>query len=95
MCELCSDLPPDLKTEMLALWDEYEAASTPEAKIIKGLDKLETIIQHNQGKNPLDFDYEFNLAYGQEYMGFHPLLAQVREILDRETHAKACGREQH
>lgn len=93
MRELCSDLPPDLKTELLALWDEYEDASTPEAQIIKGLDKLETIIQHNQGKNPPDFDYEFNLAYGQEYMGFHSLLTQVREILDKETQAKACGSE--
>lgn len=90
MLEICADLPPDLQIELLSLWDEYEAASTPEARIIKGLDKLETIAQHNQGKNPPEFDYEFNLAYGQEYMDFHPLLRQIRDILDGETRRKAA-----
>ncbi len=89
MCELCADLPPDLQAELLALWDEYDTASTPEARIIKGLDKLETISQHNQGRNPPDFDYAFNLAYGQEYMDFHPLLKQIRAILDGETRIRA------
>lgn len=27
------------------------------------MDKLETIVQHNQGNNPEDFDYKFNLYY--------------------------------
>ena len=44
------------------MWKEYNEESTPEAKLIKALDKAETIIQHNQGKNPPDFDYEFNLS---------------------------------
>ena len=47
-----------------ALWEEYEAGETPEARLVKALDKAETIIQHNQGKNPPDFDYVFNLEYG-------------------------------
>ncbi len=49
------------------LWQEYEAGETGEARLIKALDKAETIIQHNQGKNPPDFDYDFNLEYGQAY----------------------------
>lgn len=85
MCELCADLPPELQADLLALWDEYEAGSTPEARIIKGLDKLETIAQHNQGRNPPEFDYAFNLAYGQDYMDAHPLLRRMRDILDEET----------
>lgn len=32
---------------------------TLEAKAVKALDKLETILQHNQGLNPSDFDYTF------------------------------------
>ncbi len=85
MLELVAPLPKELQAELLALWDEYDQAATPEAKIIKALDKLETISQHNQGKNPADFDHWFNLSYGQEYMDAHPLLRQLREILDRDT----------
>lgn len=87
--EICADLPQDLQTTLLALWNEYEEAKTPESRIIKGLDKLETIMQHNQGQNPEFFDYGFNLAYGQEYTGNHPFLAQLRAVLDAETQHKA------
>ena len=60
-------LPPALKSEIVALWDEYEAAESPEAKLAKALDKLETIMQHTQGKNPPAFDYRFNLEYGRSH----------------------------
>ncbi len=89
LCELCADLPSPLQAQMLALWDEYEAAATPEARVIKALDKMETIAQHNQGRNPPAFDYAFNLAYGQEYMDFHPSLRQLRDMLDKETKMRA------
>ena len=49
------------------LWKEYEDGKTAEARLVKALDKAETIIQHNQGKNPPDFDYQFNLEYGRPY----------------------------
>ncbi|MGE7114511.1 HD domain-containing protein [Lysinibacillus sp. NPDC047702] len=41
---------------------EYNEGVTKEAVLVKALDKDETIIQYNQGKNPPDFDYEFNLT---------------------------------
>jgi putative hydrolase of HD superfamily len=87
--ELLSPLPPALRDEITALWDEYEGAESPEAKLAKGLDKLETIMQHNQGLNPPDFDYRFNLGYGRRHTADIPLIAQVRELLDRETEARA------
>ena len=89
LLELLAPLPSPLRDEIAALWDEYEAASTPEAKLAKGLDKLETIMQHNQGLNPPDFDYRFNLGYGRRHTADIPLIAQVREILDRETESRA------
>src|SRR5687768_10092261 len=52
---LLEPLPPSLRAEITTLWDEYEAAASPEAKVAKALDKLETILQHTQGKNPPDF----------------------------------------
>lgn len=78
-------LPPRMKSEIMALWDEYEAAQSPEAKLAKALDKLETIMQHTQGNNPPAFDYRFNLAYGRDHTADDPLIAKARAILDAET----------
>ena len=82
-------LCPKKRAEILALWEEYEAASSPEAVLAKGLDKLETILQHNQGQNPASFDYAFNLSYGQKQTAAHPVLAEIRTLLDEETRARA------
>ncbi|MEG0859175.1 MAG: HD domain-containing protein [Pseudomonas sp.] len=84
---LTSALDEGLKAEILALWDDYENAQSAEAKAVKALDKLETILQHNQGKNPADFDYAFNLAYGKKYTDSDPLFEQLRSLLDEDTQA--------
>jgi putative hydrolase of HD superfamily len=86
---LLAPLPEALRTEITGLWDEYEAATSAEARLAKGLDKLETILQHTQGANPVDFDYRFNLGYGRQYTADHPVLAELRRILDDETEARA------
>lgn len=78
-------LPERQREELLALWREYNENETPEARLVKALDKAETIIQHNQGQMPPEFDYDFNLDYGKQYFLGHPLLAQLREMLDDET----------
>ena len=88
---LTKTLRPTKRAEILALWEEYEAASSPEAILAKGLDKLETILQHNQGQNPASFDYAFNLGYGRKQTAAHPVLAEIRAILDQETRERAEG----
>ena len=96
LLELLRPLPPWLRDEITALWDEYEAAASAEARLAKVLDKLETIMQHNQGRNPAGFDYRFNLAYGRHYLTEHPLLAEVRAVLDAETERRArAGEREH
>lgn len=87
---LIEPLSPSLQAEIVELWDEYESADSREASIAKGLDKLETILQHTQGKNPPDFDYRFNLGYGQRYTGADPMLAALRFRLDEETLRRAA-----
>jgi putative hydrolase of HD superfamily len=82
---LLQPLPFRIRTEIMDLWNDYEAAQSPEAKLAKALDKLETIMQHTQGKNPPAFDYRFNLAYGRDYTADEPLIAAARAILDAET----------
>ena len=87
---LASALPAHHREEVVALWDEYEAATTPAAQLAKALDKLETILQHTQGANPPDFDHEFNLQYGRRHTEQPPVAAAIRAILDRET-ARLAG----
>jgi putative hydrolase of HD superfamily len=89
LLRLLEPLPPAQRDEIVELWDEYEAARTPEAKLAKALDKLETILQHNQGRNPADFDYRFNLGYGRRFTADHPVIAEVRAVLDAETERRA------
>jgi putative hydrolases of HD superfamily len=92
LLDLLSTAPAAIRDDFLALWEEYNAAATPEAKFVKAVDKLETLLQHNQGKNPPDFDYAFNLPYGQGYTAYHPIIAQLRAALDAETRAHADRR---
>ncbi|HEX2189006.1 MAG TPA: HD domain-containing protein [Longimicrobiaceae bacterium] len=89
LLHLLAPLPAPLREEITGLWDEYEAASTPEARLAKALDKLETILQHTQGANPPDFDYRFNLEYGRRHTAEPALVAAIRAILDGETERRA------
>jgi putative hydrolase of HD superfamily len=86
---LVAPLPPAVQADLLALWDEYEAAATPEARLAKAVDKLETILQHTQGQNPPGFDYRFNLGYGRGHTAQPPLIAALRALLDGETEQRA------
>lgn len=86
---LTKSLPPNVRDEILLLWEEYESGQTPAAKTVKALDKLETMIQHNQGLNPEDFDYAFNLGYGKKYTDASSLFTKLRTIVDEETKSRA------
>jgi putative hydrolase of HD superfamily len=39
-------LPPDLATSFRALWDEFEAAETPDAIFAKSLDRVQPVMQN-------------------------------------------------
>ncbi|MFE6509374.1 HD family hydrolase [Nocardioides sp. NPDC057767] len=41
---LFATLPPDQAGEIRALWDEFEAAQTPEARFCKAMDRLEPML---------------------------------------------------
>lgn len=43
---------------MVALWEEYEAAQTPEAQYVKDLDKLEMILQAEEYEETQDVDLQ-------------------------------------
>jgi putative hydrolases of HD superfamily len=81
LLDIIAPLPDALRAELVALWDEYESGSSAEARL--------AIMQHNQGLNPKAFDYRFNLGYGQQYTGGHPVIVALRAALHRETHRLA------
>lgn len=46
--DLLTDLPPSLASEVRALWDEVESRQTPEARFVKGADRLERYLQSRE-----------------------------------------------
>jgi putative hydrolase of HD superfamily len=88
LLNLVAPLPEITRNNMLELWWEYNKGETKEAKLTKAIDKMETIIQQNQGYNPLDFDYRFNLEYGKKYSTHEPVIKELRDIIDTETQNK-------
>ena|SRR5437868_5312375 len=86
--QLCAPLPGDLRQLIEGLCAEYEAGCSAESLMAKGLDKIETMLQHLVGANPPGFNYQFNLTYGRQITDRHPVLRQVRSSLDVETHLR-------
>lgn len=87
---ICDPLDAAMRDRIVGWWDEYAQAATPEARAVKALDKLETLLQHTQGANPPGFDYAFNLGYGRQYTDATPLLRHVREHIDAATRERAA-----
>lgn len=79
LLRISQTLDEAMREKVVALWDEYAQAATPEARAVMALDKIETILQHTQCRNPPDFDYGFNLAYGQAHTRKVPALQRLRE----------------
>lgn len=93
MRDLVRPLPQDMRAELMGLWEEYEQAETPEARVVKALDKLETLLQQTQGINPPEFDYAFNLGYGVKYTGLDAVIRELRAAIDEETECCLRGRQ--
>jgi putative hydrolase of HD superfamily len=94
VADITALLPQAAGKRIAALWEEYTRGKTPEARAVKALDKIETIIQHNRGDNPPDFDYRFNLDYGRGPEEVHDALRYLRELADAETARRAEQAEQ-
>ena len=86
--QVISVLPEPISNDLLDAWDTYEHASSREARFVKAIDKIESIMQNNQGNDAPDFDHAFDLTYGQKYMDVDPIILKLREMVDAETKAK-------
>lgn len=86
--QLTSVLPVAHRIALHALREEYEAGESLEARLIKGLDKIETILHHLDGDNGPDFDHGFNLDYGRRWTDATEFVATIRALIDIETRAR-------
>ena len=89
-------LPELFNKEMAELYQEMEEQQTLEARIYKALDKLETLIQHNESdiKTWIPLEYDLQMTYGNEQVKFSEYLtelrAQVREDSIQKIQKKGC-----
>ncbi|KAJ1984850.1 hypothetical protein H4R34_000389 [Dimargaris verticillata] len=72
ICALLGDNPA--ATEMTELWHEYEACQTPEARLVKDLDKFEMIVQA--------YEYEQISMSEARYRRLEIRVERLREQLD-------------
>ena len=80
--EIVSSLPVSVAQEVMGLWQEYEDQKTAEAKVVKGLDKLEVGFQHCAADFSTwdDNDKGYPLNYFRDYIKADPFLGKLGRI---------------
>ena len=88
--QLVNTLPEPARSRMHALFDEYEAQSSLEAKLCLALDKLEALHAHNESDIAtwLPLEYDLQLTYGAEEAAFSPYTEELRAVLNAATRKK-------
>lgn len=82
-----STLPEEYRNELTLLFDEMNKLETTEARIYKALDKMETLIQHNEAdiSTWLPLEYEMNLVYGEKEVQFSEYMRELKKAVNEET----------
>src|SRR6185437_220194 len=80
-------LPTQTGNEINDLWNEYEAAKSPEARFAKSLDKTEVLLQHNEAdiKHLHPKEVPLYFYYGKEFSQNDKFLKLFREIIEEES----------
>ncbi|MBQ8903467.1 MAG: HD domain-containing protein [Oscillospiraceae bacterium] len=80
-------LPTEYRDELALLFEEMNRLETPEARIYKTLDKMETLIQHNEAdiSTWLPLEYEMNLVYGEKEVQFSEYMKALKKAVNEET----------
>ena len=83
-------LPSPFSQQLTALFAEFEAQETQEARLCKALDKMETLIQHNEAplSTWLPLEYQLNFTYGQAQTDGDPYLERLRAAVNQVTREK-------
>lgn len=82
--------PEPSRREWQDLLAEMNAMETREARIYKALDNLEAVIQHNESdiSTWLPLEYDLQLTYGADKVGFSPYLQELKSVIDDWTRNK-------
>jgi len=82
--------PQPARARFQQLLGEMNAMQTDEARLYKALDNLEAVIQHNESdiSTWLPLEYDLQLTYGADKVGFSPYLQQLKAEIDRVTRQK-------
>ena len=80
-------LPDEYRNELTLLFDEMNKLESLEAKIYKALDKMETLIQHNEAdiSTWLPLEYELNLVYGEKEVQFSEYMKELKKAVNEES----------
>ena len=83
-------LPEPYSEELTSLYDEMRRQETTEARIVKALDSMEAVMQHNQAdiSTWLPLEYELQLTYGVDKAAFSDYLSCLREFVADESRRK-------
>ncbi|ACA45339.1 HD domain-containing protein [Clostridium botulinum] len=85
--KLLDSLPQPYKSELIALFKEMDEQQTLESKIYKALDKMETLIQHNEAdlSTWIPLEYEVNLSYGAKEAAFSNYMKKLKETIYEDS----------
>ena len=80
-------LPEEQATEFIAIWEEFEAFETPEAKFARSIDHFEPMLQNdsNEGGTWAEFDVPYQTAIDKKSPmkeGSKPLWDYAKGVLD-------------
>lgn len=92
--KLLLSLPSPYQEELIELFQEMKEQKTVEAKLYKSLDKLETLLQHNEAdiSTWLPQEYELNLTYGEPNVRFSSYTNRLKEEIDRDSNRRIVER---
>ena len=80
-------LPKEQADELIAIWEEFEAGETNEAKFAKSMDRLEPLLQNtsNNGGTWAEFNVNYSTVYEKKRVienGSDSIWAYAKELLN-------------
>lgn len=83
-------LPKDQADELIAIWQEFEAGETNEAKFAKSMDRLEPLLQNtsNNGGTWREFDVDYSQVYEKKKVikeGSASLWNYAEKLIDKSV----------
>lgn len=93
---LLEELPEEFRRELTALFEEMWKMETPEARLVKALDKIEALISHEEASIDtwLPLEYEKNLVYGRDEVKAFDYTKRLWDLVQErlENKVEAAGK---